>query len=482
MTIRASGTTFNETVFSYNNPSTATGGLAGLNTRPWSLVVSPDNANIILDKDYGYGTYDEETFEGGALFRGPVMLDEYNYYNIPNTSELLPQEQLNIAIYYDVNSLQEQSVTFYTDDYTGTTPANPSKTPIIYWEYLDMPPVLSNFRVSPTYDLLSKDANLYELDDTNLNAVTFNWEESDAGDIWYRYLITDTGSIDNKYHNATSWVPLNEAPPNNNLATAPVSVAYAPWKGASSTGNVTVGSTVRSVVEGQGGYAIQLDDSATGKVNLTGDATYRTLYHNGGEWSLVIHWTPSVADNDTLSYIASEAVSLAAPNGFTIRKNTSNLIVVKIGDIDMTGSRFITCDGNKPTSLIVTLNTGSASPINAELYVDGQLDATSTDSDTVTAGGVDFIIGGLYDASNRGTTGFIEEVIIYNKALNIVESSSEYIYNTVNTEDGTDVGLASFEPVVNNSRLFAADYHNFRGTSPNELGMTQPTSWRTTIL
>ena len=88
----------------------------------------------------------------------------------------------------------------------------------------------------------------------------------------------------------------------------------------------------------------------------------------------------------------------------------------------------------------------------------------------------------MYDASNRGTTGFIEEVIIYNKALNIVESSSEYIYNTVNTEDGTDVGLASFEPVVNNSRLFAADYHNFRGTSPNELGMTQPTSWRTTIL
>ena len=479
--LAASGTTFNEVVYSYNNPSTATGGLAGLNTKPWSLVISPDNANVILDKDYGYGTYDEETFEGGALLRGPMILDEYNYFNIPNASELLAQEQLNIALYYDVNSFQEQSVTFYTDDYAGVAPANPSKTPIIYWEYLDMPPVLSNLRVSPSYDLLSTGTDLYELDDTNLNAVTFNWDEADAGDIWYRYLITDTGSIDDKYHNVTSWTPLNEAPPNNNLATAPVITQYSPWNGVSTTGNVTVGSDVRSVVEGQGGYAVQLFDTTNGKVKLLGDATtYKTLYDNGTEWTLVMHWTPSAADKDTLSHIASEGNSVASdPDGFNVHKNTSNLMEVQIGAITMTGSKYIVCDGSKPTSIIVTLDT--AKHTTAKLYVDGILDATSTTSSTVSTGRYYFVIGGLYSASARGTTGFMEEVLIYNRALEVIESSSEYVYNTSYTLDGTNVGSGN-DPLVNNARLFAADYHNFRGTSPTELGMTQSTSWRTTLI
>ena len=174
------------------------------------------------------------------MFKGPVYLDEYNYYPINNTSTLKAKERLNIGIYYNSNTLEQQDVTLYTDDYAGTAPDNPSKTPTIYWQYLDMPPVLSNLTVKPTYDLLSKETNLYELDDANLNSVTFNWDETDAGDIWYRYLITDTASIEDKYHNATSWTPLNEAPPQNNLSIAPVITQYSPWNGVSSTGNVLV--------------------------------------------------------------------------------------------------------------------------------------------------------------------------------------------------------------------------------------------------
>ena len=343
-----------------------------------------------------------------------------------------------------------------------------------------MPPILSDLTITPAFDLLSKDTNLYELNDSNLNAVRFNWKEEDSGDIWYRYLITDTGSINDKYHNATSWTPLNEAPPQNNLATAPVTTQYSPWNGVSSTGNVTVGTDVRSVVEGQGGYAIQLFDTLQGKIKLTGDTTYKTLNLNGTEWTLVMHWTPSAADKDTLSHIASEGSSLTGDaTGFNMHKNTSNLMVVQIGAISMTGSRYIVCDGSRPTSIIVTLDT--AKPNTAKLYVDGILDVTSTTSSSVTTVGEDFVIGGLYNGSARGTTGFMEEVIIYSRALDIIESSNEYVYNTTYTLDGTNVGSGN-DPLVNNARLFAADYHNFRGTSEKELGMTQSTSWRTTLI
>ena len=75
----------------------------------------------------------------------------------------------------------------------------------------------------------------------------------------------------------------------------------------------------------------------------------------------------------------------------------------------------------------------------------------------------------------------MEEVIIYSRALEIIESSNEYVYNTTYTLDGTNVGSGN-DPLVNNAKLFAADYHNFRGTSGKELGMTQSTSWRTTLI
>lgn len=193
-----------------------------------------------------------------------------------------------------------------------------------------------------------------------------------------------------------------------------------------------------------------------------------------------MHWTPSAADKDTLSHVASEGNSVASdPDGFNMHKNTSNLMVVQIGAITMTGSKYIVCDGSRPTSLIVTLDT--AKPYTAKLYVDGVLDATSTTSSSVTTGRYYFVIGGLYSATARGTTGFIEEVIIYNRALEIIESSSEYVYNTSYTLDGTNIGSGN-DPLVNNARLFAADYHNFRGSSPKELGMTQATSWRTTLI
>jgi len=198
------------------------------------------------------------------------------------------------------------------------------------------------------------------------------------------------------------------------------------------------------------------------------------------EFTLSLHWTPSSADLDTTSYIATATTDITVvADNFSVFKNSDNKIQVKLGaDIDMTGSTIIPCDASIPTSIIITLNTATASNIKAKLYVNGKLDDTSTSSTYVTTT-CDFVVGGVYNASAsyRGTTGLIEEVVLSTKAHEIVESSGEYIYNTVDKLD-----ISGTKNITYNARLIGADYHNFRGSSPKGIGMTEPVSWRATTL
>ena len=74
----------------------------------------------------------------------------------------------------------------------------------------------------------------------------------------------------------------------------------------------------------------------------------------------------------------------------------------------------------------------------------------------------------------------MEEVIIYNKALTVIDKSNEFIYNTENLLDGDYSSGALGQIFTHNARLIAADYHNFRGSTHAEIGMSNTTSWRTT--
>jgi len=162
-----------------------------------------------------------------------------------------------------------------------------------------------------------------------------------------------------------------------------------------------------------------------------------------------------------------------------LSKNANNNIVVQLGaDIAMTGATSIVCDGQVPTNIIVTLDSGSASPLKAKLFVDGMLEDTHTGSTYVTTSS-DFVVGGVYSASYPGTTGMIEEVVLYNKAYEVVEESGEYIFNTQNILDLNGAGTRN---IAHNARLIAADYHNFRGPSAQEIGMTNQVGWRATTL
>ena len=109
------------------------------------------------------------------------------------------------------------------------------------------------------------------------------------------------------------------------------------------------------------------------------------------------------------------------------------------------------------------------------MFLDGEEADHDDGNDNITTGPI--TLGGYFvsTSSDRGTTGVFEELIIYDKAYDVVSTPNRYIYNTRGLED------ISTNLITHSALLIAADYHNFRGTSKYEIGTTSATTWRTTI-
>ena len=467
-----SGSTLNEFTFNYDSSPTGTGGATGLYKNIWSLLPDAENDTIITDRDYGYGAFDEETNVGGEFFKGPSYLDTYNMYKIKNFDSL-EMSNLNIALYYSNDDGLEESVTIETDDSSTAV-----KRPTLYTEYKDLPPVIRDFTVSPAVNTLAQDYNYYDLGDSNLNAVRFNWTEENADDIWYRMLLVDSVPVISKYHKATAYVPLNEpvsdlnvAPPSGNIVAYNKTTKYS----VTSSTAVTIGSDTRKIIDGQGGYALQLANTTNGKLKITGNTNMPLFQTSPTEYTLVLHWTPSTADEGQNAIVftvgSAPTIGSVGAGNLMIYKNTSDKIVFDINSTRITGNTVVRCDGSTPTSIIATYKSGSTGDDN-KLYIDGKFDGSTTCG--LITNNVN-TLGGFHGGSNRGTTGFVEEFIVYHKCYDIVETSNEYLYNTEYLED-YDTSL-----LTHTGLLVAADYHNFRGTSKKTIGMSTPTSWRATI-
>ena len=471
-----SGTTLNEFIFNYTNTTgSGVGGGTGLYKNIWSLVPNPENRTIISSQDYGYGQYDEETSMGGYYFREPAFVDTFNCYKLTHLTDE-PQTNLNFAVSYDTDSTFDESITIATDDFSSDS----NKKPTLYIEYKDLPPVISHLSVQPTVNTLGDDYNYYNITDANLNSVTFNWDEENADDIWYRMLLVDDVPIADKYHRAITYLPLNES--TTNLSAAPVGevVAYNMTTGYSVSADaiVTVGSDVRKIPTGQGGWALQLANTTNGKVKYTGN-TAAPWMRNLEEYTVVIHWTPSTADEGVEAYILTAGTPSYGTGDMQLYKDASDKIIYWLGGNVITGSSTIKCDGETPTSIILTYKKDAAKNNNrVKVYIDGVLQGKSSTTQTITAAGP-LILGGFFVSASedRGTTGYMEELVIYDKAYEVVPNSGPYVYNTVNLEDYDDP-----DTIQHSAKLIAADYHNFRGTSKLEIGMSQSVQWGATIV
>ena len=209
------GTTFNEYIYSYNkNSSSQTGGNTGLYTNKWDLAVSSVASDLVLDKDFGYGAWDEELKKGGNIAQSTPTSNQYMDLDMSNAfSQNMYANNQNFLLYMVLEgpTKEQETVLYNSADATAT-----QYVPRFYLEYKDSLPATPDLGIEPTVDILSPDLNLYDLTSENLNAVKFTWNESDE-DIWYRYFIVSSGSIQNKYSHARLWIPLNEQPNDTNL-------------------------------------------------------------------------------------------------------------------------------------------------------------------------------------------------------------------------------------------------------------------------
>ncbi|MDP6585497.1 MAG: hypothetical protein QF535_12640, partial [Anaerolineales bacterium] len=471
----ALGTTYDEYLYTYATGEQGEKGKSGVYQRTWNLMQGEDS-DLVLDVDYGHGTYDEEENEGGQLGIQPALIntsgDPSRYIEFPLSGVVAadkpaPSEymlfKLGLADEIDITE-----VSIYGDEYTGLSDYKPH----IIWEYKDELPKFSEFTVSPAADVISEDVNLYELTTEPLNSVKFNWSE-EGDDMWYRMLFVDTGSINNKYHQAQLYVPLNEGP----LTIGSGSTNY--WYNYTGTtitsGAVTISGTsgagVKADIEGLAGFCASYNASG-------GNDGYSVIHHtsntsvSGTNYTVVLHAIPGGTPDD--DFLFAYGSGNADGGGMDIIINDAGKIRVRHSGTNITGTTIVRADSQTPVSVVVIHRNASSDGKDLKLYVNGALEdyyggtlANITASSNTAIGGMDGVATNMFQ-------GKIEEVIVYNHAVWVPESTDEFTMST------TDLPYDVASSNVYQAKLYGFDYHNIRGRSDTQVASTNQISWKVT--
>ena len=460
------GSTYNESTYSYDD--TAGTGVRGLYTKPWILEAGSEATSLVVDKDFGFGSYDNEKNEGGQLGKAAVVLDTYNDVEIKGlVSEegVAPGETVNLVLGLS-NQVASKSISLVGDE--NSAGLDEAFLPAMVWQYHDELPEISEFSVSAAFDALTPDVNLYDLTKENVNNIKFNWKEG-GDDIWYRMLMVDNKNIPDKYANAFFWAPLNVS--SSTIGSAPALKEYdmsvTPRQYPDSGTALTVGSSVRSKIDGLSGYTCYTASSSTGMIDAT------TQMEDLTEYTFCAHFVPSSNDGGANVWLVAEGNPTAT--GFGIKLHNGNVIAYTSG-ATATSTSLIPCDGETPLSVIVTYKSGSKIGPDFKLYINGALEDYILSPKPCNNGGSEALhLGG---SGSSGTyRGSIEEVVIYNKAIPIIESDSEYLYDPSELTE-----VSSNKYITQHARLFLMDYHNIRGLNRNEVASSNQVSWKVTTL
>ena len=480
---KVTGSTYNESMYTYNSGLSGTLGMSGIYEHPWVLEPGTgEDTSLLLNKDYGFGTYDAEEGTGGQLTKTTALLNPAGsinrYVEFPLADfvsgaqgDLAPSDTLNMTLRsWDTTAKQE--VTLYGDEAT-----NEDYRPDLIWKFHDDVPIINEFSVSPAFDTLDKDTNLYNLTTENLNAVVFNWS-TDAEDSWYNMLYISNEDILNKYHGALCYLPMNEPP----TTIGDLPLTYFHTSGLASSGSLPTGTMtdMRAKIEGLAGYALKAEATdGYFLLNYKGNYTSTT----GSKWlrqltefTLVHHIVPNYdlyiggSNNDSDATIWNQDVTGAA-SGASLCLESYKPRFDMCGQ-SVTSSTTLVHDGITPSSIIITYKSGSTDKKDLKMFVNGQLEDYII---SVASGSVNTVSGTQF---GYGFYGLMEEFILYDKAYKIVDND-EYVLNT------GDISEYSADFTTNkshNAKLFVFDYHNIRGKSRDEVATSNQVSWRTTTI
>jgi len=469
----AVGSTYNESTYSYDDTASQAG-VRGLITKPWILEAGAESTSLVVDKDFGFGTYDDDENEGGQLGKAAVVLNTYNDIELKglvDSAGVAPDEDINLVLGLS-NQVAAKTVSLVGDE--NSAALDEAFLPAMVWQFHDELPQISKFSVSPAFDALQSDVNLYELTKENVNNIKFDWSES-GDDVWYRMLMVDNKNIPDKYANAFFWAPLNVS--SSTIGSAPALNEYdmsvTPRQYPDSGTALTVGTSVRTKIDGLSGYTAYTASSSTGTISAASQMEDLT------EYTLCAHFIPSSDDKGTHVWLISEGGADTATNGFGIKLHNGNVIAYTSG-ASATSTSLIACDGETPLSVIVTYKSGSKIGPDFKLYINGALEDYILSPDPCNSGGDDFVIGGTGTTGTYG--GSVEEIVIYNKAIPIIESDSEYLYNPSELTEVVTSASTEQRYVTQHARLFLMDYHNIRGLNRKQVASSNQVSWKVTTL
>ena len=490
------GSTWNESLYSYDSAQRATTGMSGLYLRNWDLNVD-EESTLELGKDYGYGAFDEETRSGGQVATSNAKISNYVYLDLMKLARDTDTTQGNPLVFRlgIQDSTGNQSITLTSDESTQY-----ARRPRIYWQFKDeLPKITQPLSVQPNYNILSGSGSdkvdLYKLDREELNALKFTWEE-EGDDVLYRLLYVDTRPIEDKYHGILFHAPLNELP------AADGSTTFKYYISGTSTG-VSFADTPKSVITGAAGYAFGNVAGAAstggGEQKLRTATSWSSPWWNKGEATFIAHVTPDLPTGGGSydSYIFSDkystkgSVALSITRGSTAGGDVTPKFVLSSGatiasdSVTVTSAYSFKQDAENPLFIVITFdNTLPTDCI--KMYVNGMLVKTSgTDwgqGDTIWNGSGysasgRFNIGQYDEASTSGAYfgGTIEEVIVHDKCLYVPTEANQYILPTTYLPDMDGTTYLEY-----NAKLFLFDYHNIIGAANDEVCSSNNVSWRAT--
>jgi hypothetical protein len=151
-------------------------------------------------------------------------------------------------------------------------------------------------------------------------------------------------------------------------------------------------------------------------------------------------------------------------NGMSLAVTSSHKLRWEISRSDVIGWNFqfnsATSLSNNAWNHVIVTWDGSTSSNSAKIYINGELDASQTPLDTETASGTNNLLLGRYNpaSSDQSMNGRLDEVGIWNRALNSTEVSALYDIQKDGYTNGTyNFSALSDEPVVSNFSVSVTD-------------------------
>ena len=439
----------------YNERSFASSG--GLTNYTQSRSLGADQKPVYdTEIDYGHGTHSEDETGYAKLFVPGVGYNFIDLDNVQKKRKYKPEDRFSFLIKPHNTSSVDYMMVMNSSDHATTT-----KRPALYAEYHDARPTIEKFKVLPNED--------------DAQTLDFEWE-IEGDDLWYGLLFIDNKEVSSQYHNAIAHIPLDEDSTTTYLYYPDKGDKYIHRTANSSEVSGTVTATVTADREGLAGWTKAFDKDNAKIVYATGgDLTDPT-----DEMTLVAHCVPNYLTSTETRYIFFRddflKVSLESSTSGTyvkaVMENTNN-------DTYTLQSPYILTDGDTPVCVITTFNKNLPSN-NFKLFVNGtQVDSINTDTTyNIHANNNDVIIGNISSATN-GFGGQIEEVVLYNQAVEVISPSQErYSYDIPlrHGENNTTHGSNKGSPQGYMARLFVKDYHNIRGYSISEVASSSPVS------